>query len=60
MWVIAFRKSLPRFGDDTNNRIERMFYTLKGALYYYYYYYYIYIFSVTYATWSSVKKTLIL
>ena len=32
MWVIAFRKSLPRFGDATNNRIERMFYTLKGAL----------------------------
>ena len=32
MWMIVFRKSLPRLGDDTNNQIERMIYTVQGTL----------------------------
>lgn len=32
MWVKCFRKNLPTLGDNTNNRIERSFWTLKQSL----------------------------
>lgn len=32
MWVRCFRKNLPTLGDNTNNRIERSFWTLKQSL----------------------------
>ncbi|KAE9541810.1 hypothetical protein AGLY_003801 [Aphis glycines] len=32
MWVKCFKKNLPTLGDNTNNRIERSFWTLKQSL----------------------------
>lgn len=32
MWVACYRKGLPTLGDNTNNRIERSFWTLKQSL----------------------------
>ena len=32
MWVIWYRKDLPCLGDNTSNRVERYFWTLKKAL----------------------------
>ena len=31
MWVRCFRKSLPSLGDNTSNRVERYFWTIKKA-----------------------------
>ena len=31
MWVRCFRKSLPCLGDNTSNRVERYFWTVKKA-----------------------------
>jgi hypothetical protein len=32
MWAACYRKGLPTLGDNTNNRIERLFWTLKQSI----------------------------
>ena len=32
MWVKYYRKNLPSLGDNTSNRVERFFWTLKKAI----------------------------
>ena len=32
MWVKFYRKNLPTLGDNTSNRVERMFWTLKQSI----------------------------
>ena len=32
MWVAFYRRDLPTYGDNTNNRVERSFWTLKQSI----------------------------